>query len=120
MARSIPLIAGFLLIAAVVCAQQQYSGVRPQLTNITTAGVTVVKGSAGTIHSVTVNAAGGSPCTTVLWDSASTAQPVSGTRLAGLDCTSKVQFNYEHDVVNGIVVDTTGDQTPADITVSYN
>jgi hypothetical protein len=109
-----------LLIALPLLGQQQYSGVRPQLANITTAVITVVKGSSGTIHNLTVNAAGGSPCTAIIWDSTSTAYPISGTRLAGVDCTSAKQFSYEHDVTNGIVVDTTGDQTPADITVSYN
>jgi hypothetical protein len=109
-----------LLCAVTLGAQQQYTGVRPKLLNITTATITVVKSSPGTLHTVTVNSSGGSPCNAVVWDSVSSSAPISGTRLAGLDCTSKVQFSYESDTVNGIVVDTTGDQVPADITVSYN
>ena len=105
-----------LLIASSLLAQQQYSGIRPKLANITTAAITVVKSGSGQLHMLTVNTPGGNPCKVVIYDNTTN----SGTTLATVDCTSGKQNVYETDVTNGITVDTTGDSQPADITVSYN
>jgi hypothetical protein len=85
-------------------------------TNIATNTTTVVKGSAATLRSVTVNTKGTGTSTVTIYDHASTA---TGTKVATIDsATFMGSAMFDVACANGIVVVTTGTAAP-DVTVSY-
>lgn len=82
-------------------------------TNITTGTTTVVKGSSGILHSVTINTT--AAATITLYDNASAA---SGTKIATIAASPVIgsTFLYDCSLINGLTIVTAG---ASDITVSW-
>jgi hypothetical protein len=86
--------------------------------HISTLTTTLVKSGAGVLHSVVVNASGSSPCFVILYDSITP----SGGQIAGVDCASAKQLNYDVSVVNGLTVVTLSTASPTanpDLTITF-
>lgn len=79
---------------------------------------TTSKSSAGTLHSIVVNASGSVPCFVIVYDSTT----ASGNQIAGVDCAGKGQLTYDVSFTTGLTVVTASTATPSsapDVTVTY-
>lgn len=83
--------------------------------NINTVATTVVKASAGTIKSITINAKGTVASTVTVYDNTA----ASGTKIAVIDSLNlSGSFLYGAKFLTGLTIVTTGTVAP-DITVVY-
>jgi len=89
-----------------------------QYSHISTLTTTNPKSTAGTLHSIVVNASGSTPCFVTVYDSTT----ASGSQIASVDCGGKGQLTYDVSFTTGLTIVTSSTATPssaADLTVTY-
>lgn len=110
-----------LLVGSLVPVHADLNQSLPQVwqySHISALTTTTAKASAGTLHSIVVNASGSVPCFVIVYDSTT----ASGSQIAAVDCAGKGQLTYDVSFTTGLTIVTTSTATPTtspDVTCTY-